>query len=359
MIKKTANRGWRVRIFHKGVQVASKTFDRKVDAEAWQATQKRSLSTGSWIDPHAGDITIRELIMRFNNDREGPVRPHTWATDEANLRLHVPSSLSRRPISSVTTGQLETMFTAMLRTHARATVSRHRGSVSALYAYAVRHEIIRENLVVKVKLPKGTGRPRREIRPFSKRELDALLEFIRATHPAAADVVEILARTGLRWGEMCGLRVADIRYDGYPFLLVRESESDGFDPTDPKSGRPRKVPLDSRAAGILTRLTEGMGPTERVFQNSKGGKLLGRNFTRSVKWETIAAGRRLHDLRHTAATLWLQTQVDISVVSAWLGHSNSAITHKVYLHYMKADADVSALARINERDEEARARSNN
>ena len=64
--------------------------------------------------------------------------------------------------------------------------------------------------------------------------------------------------------------------------------------------------------------------------------------------------RRHHDLRHTAATLWLQDQIDISTVSAWLGHSNSAITHKVCLHYMKADADVTVLARINARDAELR-----
>lgn len=354
MITKTDTGRYRARVFHKGLQVASKTFDRAKVAEKWEAAQKLDLYGGGWISPTAGDITLGELITQFNKDRKGPVRPHSWDTDETNLRLHISATLKRRPISSISAGQLETMFNEMLRTHARGTVSRHRDSVSVLFAYAVRHDIIRENLVIKVKLAKGTGKAKREIRPFNETELDGLIKSIRLTHPGAADVVEILARTGVRWGELCGLRVSDIRDDMYPTIFVRESESDGYDATDPKSGKPRRVPLDDRSAEILATLTNGMKSTDRLFQNSKGGKLLGRNFTRAVNWETIAPGRRLHDLRHTAATMWLQNSIDISTVAAWLGHSNSAITHRAYLHYMKADADVAGIARINARDAQKR-----
>ena len=53
--------------------------------------------------------------------------------------------------------------------------------------------------------------------------------------------------------------------------------------------------------------------------------------------------------RLTAATVWLQSGIDIATVAAWLGHSNSAITHRTYLHYMKADSDLSGIARINAR----------
>ena len=237
--------------------------------------QKLAINGGGWISPTAGDITLGDLIHQFNKDRRGPVRPHSWDTDETNLRLHVPATLKRRPISSITAGQLETMFNEMLRTHARGTESRHRDSVSVLFAYAVRHDIIRENLVIKVKLPKGSGKPKREIRPFSQTELDRLIRTIRLTHPGAADVVEILARTGIRWGELCSLRVSDIRKDLYPTIFVRESESDGYDATDPKSGKPRRIPLDDRSAEILATLTNGLKSTDRLFQNSKGRKLLG------------------------------------------------------------------------------------
>jgi integrase len=326
-----------------------KTFDKKRDAESWEAAQKLSIQVGGWIDPKAGAIALAALIERFNRERKGAIRDHSWDTDESNLRLHIPANLARRPLSSITAGDLEVMFNAMMRSHARATVRRHRETVSALFAFAVRHEILRENIVTKVKLSKGNGKKGRAIAPFSEKERDDLIALVRATKPQHGDVVEILALTGIRWGELCGLRVFDLLQEPYPAIMVRQSESDGYDPADPKSGKPRRVPLDDRAAEILTARALNKPHSDRLFENARGNKLLAAGLTRSVNWPTIAPGKRLYDLRHTAATLWLQSGIDIATVAAWLGHSNSAITHRTYLHYMKTDSDRSGIARINAR----------
>jgi integrase len=349
MIEKSTGGRYRVRIFHKSAQVSMKTFDRKKDAESWEAAQKLSIQVGSWIDPKVGAVALATLIEKFNRERKGVIRDHSWDTDESNLRLHIPASLARRPLSSITTGDLETMFTAMMRSHARATVRRHRESVSALFAFAVRHEMLRENIVTKVKLAKGNGKKSRAIAPFSEKDRDDLIAEVRATKPQHGDVIEILALTGIRWGELCSLRVFDLLQEPYPAIMVRQSESDGYDPADPKSGKPRRVPLDDRAAEILTARALNKGRNDRLFENARGNKLLAAGLTRSVNWPAIAPGKRLYDLRHTAATLWLQSGIDIATVAAWLGHSNSAITHRTYLHYMKTDSDLSGIARINAR----------
>ena len=57
-------------------------------------------------------------------------------------------------------------------------------------------------------------------------------------------------------------------------------------------------------------------------------------------------GRRLHDLRHTAACLWLNRGVDLSTVSAWLGHASISTTNR-YLHYLGTSADSAGLERLN------------
>jgi integrase len=59
-------------------------------------------------------------------------------------------------------------------------------------------------------------------------------------------------------------------------------------------------------------------------------------------------GRRLHDLRHTAACLWLASGVSISTVQAWLGHS-SLQTTQIYVHYLGDSADRSGLDFLNRR----------
>jgi integrase len=54
-----------------------------------------------------------------------------------------------------------------------------------------------------------------------------------------------------------------------------------------------------------------------------------------------------HDLRHTAASLWIAAGIDIKTVSAWLGHSTAKLTLDTYGHLMGTDADRAALERVN------------
>ena len=60
----------------------------------------------------------------------------------------------------------------------------------------------------------------------------------------------------------------------------------------------------------------------------------------------MALGRRIHDLRHTGACLWLATGVDPVTVQAWLGHASIATTN-IYLHHLGSSADRAGLERLN------------
>lgn len=55
----------------------------------------------------------------------------------------------------------------------------------------------------------------------------------------------------------------------------------------------------------------------------------------------------MHDLRHTAATNWLQAGIDIKTVAAWLGHADSAVTLRIYTHYTGSVSDEAAVAKLN------------
>ena len=70
----------------------------------------------------------------------------------------------------------------------------------------------------------------------------------------------------------------------------------------------------------------------------------GRNLHRAPNWAVTAKGHRFHDLRHTAATRWIASGLDVKTVSVWLGHSDSAITHRTYAGYLGATADSAAIA---------------
>ena len=107
------------------------------------------------------------------------------------------------------------------------------------------------------------------------------------------------------------------------------------------------VPLSDLVRPVVGEWAEGKGLDDLLFTAPEGGYLLNSNWRRAVKWDDTGLGRRPHDLRHTAATLWLLAGVDIKTVAAWLGHGSAKLTLDTYMHWMESDADRAALARVN------------
>jgi integrase len=114
-------------------------------------------------------------------------------------------------------------------------------------------------------------------------------------------VVLVAAFTGLRRGEIVGLRPINVQED---IIMLKTS----------KNGRPRSVPVVHHVAFALKRLPFGAAPEALSLAVHKAMP----NF-------------RFHDLRHTAASFLVQAGVDIYRVGAILGHSNTQTT-KRYAH---------------------------
>ena len=119
---------------------------------------------------------------------------------------------------------------------------------------------------------------------------------------------------------------------------VLASSADGalYEDT-PKTGRVRTVPLPQRAADVIADRAEGRTAPDWIFAAPAGGPLSESNWKRSVAWvaATEAIGRpglRVHDLRHTAASLWLASGADPKVVQRVLGHASAAMTMDLYGH---------------------------
>jgi integrase len=354
MIAKTDSGKYSVRIHHKGRQIAMRTFVLKKDATTWETEQKRQLQLGSWVNPRAGDISLDTLIAEFNASRRGAVAAHTWATDEANLRHHFPTELQRRPVALIAPHDLDDVFLGLLRTRnvktgrimSRATVSRVRNSFSSLFSWAEGRGIISMNPVTKTTLPKGTGTDENRIRPFSDTDLDNVILKAAEYSTDYAHAIEFLALTGIRWGELAALRVSAV-IDGLDAaIIVSRSKSSSYDEKETKNGKTRRVPLIDRAAEIAAAHSAGKAPDDLLFCGARGGQLHGRNFVRAVHWAEIAPRHRVQDLRHTAATSWLRDGVDIKTVSTWLGHSDTSVTLRVYIHWMGTSSDRAGIEQL-------------
>jgi integrase len=114
-----------------------------------------------------------------------------------------------------------------------------------------------------------------------------------------------------------------------------------------KSGRSRLVPLNDPVRPVVESWACGRAPDDLLVPAPEGDYLSAQNWRRAVHWTTTGLGRRPHDLRHTAASLWISAGVDIKAVSSWLGHSTAKLTLDTYGHLMGTDADRAALDRVN------------
>lgn len=183
--------------------------------------------------------------------------------------------------------------------------------------------------------------------PFTEEELEVAWSRWSERNRRLADIMLLLGWTGLRWGEMRVLRVGDVMQVPTPGLLVSRSNPEGVGVKSTKGRRSRLVPLADRVLDIIADLSQGKSPTGLLCTTDQGTPLHRSAVVRSLDWgNTAGGGRRIHDLRHTAACLWLARGVDPGTVQAWLGHESIATTNR-YLHFLGTEAHRTGLERLN------------
>ncbi len=169
-----------------------------------------------------------------------------------------------------------------------------------------------------------------------------LQRLIAATAPEWRVGMQLLAYGGLRIGEMLGVSWDDVELDAGRVLVRRQLAGDTgtLRETKTKAGR-RFVPLRPAMTLELKRwkLACPKGPFNLVNPNSEGAPMNHFNWRARVFRPALRrAGLRrvrVHDLRHSCASLWLAAGVDIAEVSRALGHASPLITMSVYAHWIQ------------------------
>jgi len=355
VIIKRPSGNWRVQVKYRSRVVADRTFDRRGDAVRWETEQKRLLHSGEFVAPAAGRITVRELAEEFRESRKGQVSVRAWESDESALRVHIVPAFGKLPISSVTPPLVERFLVDLAVSRSVRTAARIRTTLRGLFKYAVKTRRLQVSPSELVPLPRPDSRTGKviEVDPFSVAALLDVVDNQRKLSREGADITLVLALTGLRFGELRGLRVRDLVSTPYPGIVVKRSLPQSgrtgavIERATTKSGRSRLVPLSELVLPVVLAAAEAREPDDLLFPAPEGGYLRAQNWRRATHWNMTGLGRRPHDLRHTAASLWIAAGVDIKTVSSWLGHSTAKLTLDTYGHLMGTDADRAALDRVN------------
>lgn len=275
------------------------------------------------------------------------VRPATLRSYVMYVKLHLIPGLGKKRLARLTPADVRA-FLADRRAAglSPATVKQIHAILRSALAHAVREDLVARNVARLVVVPAG---PRHEVVPLSVEEAKQLL--VAARNDRLYPLWAVALAIGLRRGEALGLRWCDIDLESGT-LRVRQSlqRVDGaLAVVPPKTERSRRsIPLPAIAVTALQEHRERMAieSTRRgqplsadgfVFTSSIGTPLEPRNVNRAFVALLGRAGLRhvrLHDLRHTCASLLLAQGVPARVVMETLGHSAIAVTMNTYSHVL-------------------------
>jgi integrase len=333
---------YRARVKFHGHEVANRVFEHRADAVAWEQDQRRRLRLGEWTDPRRGQVPLSDVAVDWLSSR-GVVKRRTRESDESNWRNYVRPRFGNWPVAAITAAEVSAWVGGLVdRGLAPATATRALATLRSVLAFAVADGRVSHNVAAAARRP-TSGRVRREGKALTLAELHTLTAACSGPY---RDVVPVLALAGLRWGELAGMQVGDLVSVPGPGLrltrAVLASEGGGALYLDTlKNHRARTVPLVAELVPIIDRWSAGKEPQAWLFAAPGGGPLRESNWKRSVRWRaaTVAAGVpdiRVHDLRHTAASLWLAAGADPKVVQRVLGHATAAMTMDLYGHLVDA-----------------------
>jgi integrase len=283
----------------------------------------------------------RQVATRFHND------PTKWQFP----------AWDHRPIGSITRADVRKLVMSV-REAGRKEETEHRifNVTNAILKYAEQEGYVRTNPAAAV---------RKELRPVRQKEFKA-----RALTVAEAErIIEHLPEgryrmfalvgfwTGLRAGELAGLRVRNIdRLRSR--VQVEETVQDlngvlSAGTTKSEAGYGRKVPVPPHVMKhILQHIdAHGLGPNDYVFAGPNEffhyQNFRNRQWLPALKaagfWEGGKPTVRFHDLRHTRLTLWAMAGVPPHVLKYWAGHRDIATTMNVYVHANPDDPQMDAL----------------
>jgi integrase len=333
----------------------------KREAEALLVKLLREQDLG--LSVPSGRTTVAEFLERWLNDYvAGGTAPKTSRTYEDIVRRHLIPALGRLRLTGLRPEHIQRHYAHCLRSGrldgrgglAAKSVLRHHQVLHAALHHAVKWRLLALNPADAVDRPRAE---RRELLALGPEDVAQLIAAAASTRHGA--LVRLAVMTGMRRGELLGLRWRDVDFRNST-LSVRQTAQwltgRGVVFRPPKTAKSRRaiaLSEDTRRSLQIHRQRQlqerlAAGPAYRdhdlVFATAIGTPVDPSNLARVWRLIVRAAGLRgvrFHDLRHAHATLLLGEGVHPKVVSERLGHASIAITLDTYSHVLpglQADA---------------------
>jgi len=312
-------------------------------ADAKQALREALHDRDNGYTPPA-KLTVGLYLEEYLDLLRERVSIRTWVSRESIVRRHIVPTLGDKKLANLNSRDVLGLYRVKLSEGlAPSTVLRIHAILTQAMREAVRSKYIRTNPMDDVKPPKQY---RQEIDVLSPQQVKRLLETVSGDRYEC--IIVLGATVGLRIGECLALRYEDVDLAKGTLNIRRTLWCGKSYPTKTPSSR-RTLKLPAIALDALTRhiadnnITGGYLFTSRTG-NPVDAPSLWRRFKPILERAGLPESLSYHKLRHGAASLLLSQNVPIPVVSNYLGHSNPAITMRVYAHMLPSTNGIAASA---------------
>lgn len=328
-------------------QTTKRGFTTKREAELFLASVAMSMVRGEWQDPSRSSATI-ELIAEQWYSAQVQIKATTRSGYRFALDKYVLPKWGRRRLTDVTHGDAQVWVTALSKNLGPSMTRQIYLVLAGVMKYAVRDGRLVKNPCENVQLPRLIKKARGYLSHAQVRAL-------AAECGSWADLIYLLSYTGLRWGEMAGLRLSRVDLVRRRLDVVEAvSEPRGVVVWGtPKNHGRRSVPFPEFLVPMIETRSAGKVPSDVLFVGQDGGVLRAGNFRNRVFNRAVQRAMEadptfprvtIHDLRHTAASLAVSADANVKAVQRMLGHASAAMTLDVYADLFDDDLDAVAVA---------------
>lgn len=293
-----------------------------------------------------GEIQVKDLYHYWIGIKEVTVRPNTVRNYRERYEKNIKSDMEKMGLKDVKPLHCQKILNKMAECgYAESTIKQTRITMSNMFDFAVQNDLLSKNPCNKaVKANIGKEVTKKEAMTISQQQ--KFLVAIKGN--IYEDQYAFLLQTGLRTGEMMGLRWGDIDFEA-GLLRVRQTLAYNYRTGEWKVGPPksragyRSVPLTEAAAGILRRRRESLVKSGAALPQWRDYVFLGETGepTKNSAYDAMLYKLcdrsgiprfSMHALRHTFATRCIEAGMKPKTLQTILGHSNISVTMNLYVH---------------------------
>jgi len=289
----------------------------------------------------ASDATVQAVIEQWLATG-GPAGEATRQVYAGYIRLHILPALGSIPLRKLGVADLDRWYATLRDTGlSPASIRKAHTIVRAALAQAVRWGWVSSNVAALARPPLV---PKAVVATPNPADVRRILTIARKHDPELAVYLHVAAVTGARPGELCGVRWTDIDFGRSELFICRRilevrPEPKVQDLT--KTGKTRRIPLDTATIGVLGQLRDGreqlaeafgitLAPDAYVFSDTIDGSGFWRPDSTSRRFRMLRTDHGLHEvtlysLRHQAATTMIDNGIDAKTVSERLGNSVATV----------------------------------